>query len=203
MDQITKQNLAKFFSEIGMFHRQTLSGPVLAGLPFPEYLSPHIVRACQIAHVLAFLEQADPQKTVCLVLFHDNAELRTGDQNKISSRYWDKKDGEQKALEEQVSNLPKEIADRILAYQAEFDHRNTREGIVAKDAEWLATAIRAKELSEQGFAMQNWIDNVAKALETESAKELLEYIRTQDDFTNSWWQGLKKMTYQKLENKNE
>lgn len=59
--------------------------------------------------------------------------------------------------------------------------------------------MQAKILVEQGFVgAEDWINNVEKALETESAKKILAEIRGMKDFTNCWWQGLKKMTYKKL-----
>lgn len=77
--------------------------------------------------------------------------------------------------------------------------RNTKEGIIAKDADWLEQAIQAKVYMETGYkGAEDIINNVGAALETDSAKEILAEIRKNPDFLNSWWQGLKKMTYQKL-----
>jgi putative hydrolases of HD superfamily len=192
-------NLAKFFSELGMYQRIKVNGPKLVGIAFDEFLSSHIVRAAQIAYILAYLENADPQKTACIVLFHDNGELRVGDQTKVAARYFDIKQAEKEAFSDQVEQLPKQLAEIIKAYYSEFKLRNSKEGVVAKDADWLEVAIFAKEMTEIGYkGMHNWIENVRKALETQSAKDLLEYIEKQEDFTNCWWQGLKKMTYKKL-----
>jgi putative hydrolase of HD superfamily len=192
--------IAKFFSETNMGKIIKRSGFGLAGVTQAESLGEHIFRAAQIAYVLAFLEGANPEKAASIVLFHDNGEFRIGDQNKISARYSNKNQAELLALTEQLNQLPSPLKDQILKLFSEFENRNTPEGVVAKDAEWLETAITAKSYVEQGHrGAQNWIDNISQALETDSAKSILEYIKTQDDFTNSWWQGLKKMTFERLQ----
>jgi putative hydrolase of HD superfamily len=199
MDKKTIQKISKFFAEIGNLSRIKRTGPILAGVKDPENLAEHVVRTAQIAYVLAFLEGANPEKTASMILFHDNAEIRVGDQHKIASRYFNIKQAEMKAFKDQMENLPNRLKKRIIFLVDEFEKRETKESIVAKDADWLEAAIEAKELVEQGHeGMENWIENIKKALETKLAKELLEYIEEQDDFLNSWWKGLKKMTYQRL-----
>ena len=155
-----------------------------------------MIRAAQIAYVLAYLENVDPEKTACIVLFHDNGEVRIGDQNKVSARYYNTKQAEKDAYVEQMQNLPEELATKLSSYFLEFEQRESKEAIIAKDADYLETAITAKELLEQGGSkgLNDWIENVKKALKTDSAKKILGYIIEQDDFTNDWWQGLKKLS---------
>ena len=192
-------NISKFFSELSMYRRAIRSGPKLAGLNFEEQLSAHVVRAAQIAYILAYLEKADPEKSACLVLFHDNGELRVGDQNKVSARYFNIDKAEKKAFNEQNECLPESIKITLRSYYDQFDNRTSKEGIIAREADWLEAAIFAKEMTEIGYkGMQNWIENVKKALHTQSAKEILAYIEKYPDFTNSWWQGLKKMAIKKI-----
>lgn len=200
MNSESINNIAKFFAEIGILKRFSRSGCKLAGIKEEEFIGLHVVRAAQIAYILAQLEGANPEKTACIALFHDNGEIRVGDQNKVSARYFDISQAEKKAYLEQIADLPSITQQKLKQYFNEFEKRNTKEGVVAKDADWLETAISAKEYLEKGAPkfMQKWIDNVKKALETLSAKKILEIIEKQEDFTNSWWQGLKKMTYKKL-----
>lgn len=199
MKNDTLKKVSKFFAEIGNLSRIKRTGPILTGIKDSENIAEHVARAAQIAYVLAYLEEANPEKAAAIVLFHDNGEVRVGDQHKIASRYFNISMAEDRALQEQVKNLPAGLRKRILSLKKEHQDRKTREGIVARDADWLETAIEAKEYVEQGHdGMQNWIDNVKKALETESAKKLLEYIESEKDFLNSWWKDLMKMTYKKL-----
>jgi putative hydrolase of HD superfamily len=196
------KNITKFFAELGMSRRRQRSGPLLAGVKYPENIAEHVFRAAQIAYVLAYMEGANTEVCAAIVLFHDNGEFRTGDQNKIASRYFNIDQAEADALTEHFDQLPTNLSKKLLNYYHQFEARDTKEGIVAKDADWLETAITAKEYSEQGYqGHQNWIDNIRQALETASAKKILDLIDEETDFTNSWWQGLKKMNYTKLPQK--
>lgn len=162
-------------------------------------MADHLTIAAQIAFILGEMEGLAGEKCAAMVLFHDNGETRILDQHKVAARYININKAEKKALLDQLNFLPKEISKKISKLTDEFEKRNTPEGIVAKDADWLEVALQAKILTEQGYKFaQNWIDNVAKALETKSAKKILAKILKEKDFTNCWWQGLKKMTYKKL-----
>ena len=197
MDQ---ENIKKFFSEVNMLKRLEHVGFKLAGVEKTDSLADHTLASAQIAYVLGFLEGADPEKCAVINLFHDNHETRIGDHNKVSARYLDTDEAETTAELEQFTNLPEELQKRIIGLLEEKRARGTKEGIVAQDADWLETAIQAKIYLDRGFiGCQDWIDNVEKALETVSAKEILELIKNDDDFTNCWWRGLKRMTYEKLE----
>lgn len=196
------KKIIKFLSEIQMLKRVKHEGVKLAGVRDPDSVAEHISLAAQIAYVLARLEgleQDEAAKCALMVLFHDNEEIRIGDHHKVSSRYLNTKEAEVAAEREHFAGLPDPIGDELFALQEEFRSRNTKEGIIAKDADWLEMAIYAKVLIEQGYkGCENWIDNVERALETESAKEILAEIRRNPDFVNLWWRDLKKMTYKKL-----
>ena len=87
-----------------------------------------------------------------------------------------------------------------LEYFDEYENRNTKEGTIAKDADWIEMAFQAKEYVDMGYAeATDWIDNVEKAVETESAKKMIKEIK-KTKFTD-WWKGLKKMTYKKIRDK--
>lgn len=191
-------DLVKFFSEMGHMKRVKHNGWLMAGVKEPDTLAEHSFRTAIIGYFLAELEGADPEKAACMCLFHDIAESRVGDQNKVGARYFSIKEAEDTAYQEQISMFSDKLQKKLQNYRDEYETRKTKEGIVAKDADWLETAMTAKEYLEQGYAgAQDWIGNIEIALETNSAKEILELVK-KGDFTNSWWQGLKKMTYKKL-----
>ncbi|OGY45604.1 MAG: hypothetical protein A2731_02405 [Candidatus Buchananbacteria bacterium RIFCSPHIGHO2_01_FULL_39_8] len=192
------EKLARFLAEIFMLKRNKREGWRLINVE-PDSLADHLTIAAQIAYVLGEMEGLSGEKCAAIVLFHDNGEVRTIDQHKVSARYFDARQAELKAAKDQLQNLPTNIGKKIYQLIEQHEKRNTPEGIVARDADWLEVALQAKILVEHGYKFaQNWIDNVVKALETDSAQKILQEISTIDDFTNSWWQGLKKMTYKKL-----
>jgi hypothetical protein len=54
--------------------------------------------------------------------------------------------------------------------------------------------VQAKVYYESGAkGCWQWIENVEKALNTQSAKELLEIIKNDENFTSCWWDGLMKV----------
>ncbi len=203
MENEEKKGIKKFLSEIQMLKRVKHEGWRLAGINEPDSIADHTAISSQIAYILGKLEGADADRCALVNLFHDNEEIRIGDHHKVSSRYLNSKEAERASEQEHFSNLPIDMAKELFGLQEEKRNRNTLEGIVAKDADWLEMAIQAKIYSEQGFkGCEDWINNVENALETESAKALLKLIKEDDDFINCWWRGLKKMTYTKL-GKNE
>ena len=192
------KNIVNFIFEINQLKRQRHSGFQLAGVNDPDSVAEHVMRAAQIGYILAVMEgEANPEKVASMIMIHDNGEARVGDQHKVAARYFDVKEAEHKAFSEQLERLDNSVAERWQKYFNEFENRNTKEGIIAKDADWLETAFQAKEYMDIGFSsMENWVENVSKAVETNSAKMLIKEMR-ESKFTD-WWCGLKKMTYKKI-----
>ncbi|MBL7057699.1 HD domain-containing protein [Candidatus Woesearchaeota archaeon] len=186
------KQLLNFFYEVGQLKRIPRSGWVQLGISNPESIADHTTRSVFIAFVLAKLEGADPYKTALINAFHEIGETRIGDVNKVGARYLNKKEAEEKALKEQYKNLPKEIADAFkeILYGLETDHN--KETLVARDADLVECAIQAKEYIEQGYELaQNWIDNVAKTVKTESAKKIVSMLKDSDSL--DWFKNLKKI----------
>ena len=190
-------SIATFFAEVGMLKRLPRNGMRMVGLSGEGEgtVGQHVIRAAQIGYVLAHLEGANPEKTASILLFHDNGEIRVGDQHKVAARYFDTHQAETEALREQTTRLPNELAVRIMGFFQEFEHKSTLEGKVAKDADYLETAITAFEIYQQGGSksLLDWVKNVRQALQTKSAQQLLAIIEKTDDFSSTWWQGLKKV----------
>jgi len=191
------KKITNFIFELNQLKRQKNIGFKLCGVKDPYSTADHIWRAAQIGYILAELEKADAEKVVSIILIHDNGETRVSDQHKVAARYYSKKEAEEKSFNDQLDGLGETIAKKWKKYSREFELRNTPEGIIAKDADWLEQAFQAKEYMEIGYPMvENWIANVEKALETASAKRIIKQMK-KTGFTD-WWQGLKKMTYKKL-----
>lgn len=191
------KKIVNFIFELNMLKRESHSGWKLAGVNHPDTVAEHTFRAMQIGYILAIMENVNPEKVVTLLLIHDNPETRIRDHHKVSARYISTKEAQEKIIEEQCEGLGDYIKEKWKNYLHEFEVRDTKEGIVAKDADWLEVAFQGKEYLDRGYkSAQNWIDNVEVALETESAKKILEEMQ-KTEFTD-WWKDLKKMTYQKL-----
>lgn len=192
------KNTVNFIFELGQLKLIKHIGFNLAGVKEPDSVAEHVMRAAQIGYILAVMEgYENPEKIVAMVLIHDNGEARIGDQHKVAARYFNAKDAECRAFSEQLEGFDSSIAEKWQKYFNEFENRNTKEGIIAKDADWLEVAFQAKQYLDLGHeSVKDIIDSVAEALETKSAKALLAEMK-KVKFTD-WWQGLKKMTYKKL-----
>lgn len=186
------QNIVNYFIEINTLKRIKRSGSWIAGIKDPDTIAEHAFRTAQIGYVLAHLEDVDINKVTTMCLFHDNAEARIGDHHKIMARYIDTHEAEKKATEDQLKNLPKEISKKLLLLAEDFNERKSKEAVVAKDADLIELALQAKEFLELGYkGKQNWLDNIKKAIQTKSAKEMFKAIEKSS--INDWWQGLKKL----------
>ena len=192
------KNIVNFIFELNQLKRQRHNGFQLAGVKNPDTVAEHVLRTAQIGYILAVMEKnANPEKVASIIIIHDNGEARVGDQNKVAARYFSKSGAEAQAFFDQTKNLGDEIEQKWQKYFNEYTKRDTKEGVIAKDADWLEVAFQAKEYIDLGYvAAQEWINNVEKALETKSAKKVLQEMK-KTKFTD-WWRGLKKMTYKKL-----
>ena len=140
------ERLANFFFEIGTMrklprmHRQTLLTDDMS-----DTIASHSYRTALIAWHLAKIEKADPYKTVMMALIHDMAEARTGDHNWVHKRYI--KIFEDEIHKEQLGTLPfpdlKEIVD-------EYVERQSKESIIAKQADLLDQILLLREYEWQG-----------------------------------------------------
>lgn len=191
------QNIVNFIFELGQLKKLKHSGWKLAGVNDPHSIAEHELRAAQIGYILAVMENVNPEKVASMLIIHDNSEARIGDQNKIAARYIEKKESEKKAFDDQIAGLGNVVEEKWKIYFEEFENRSTKEGVVAKDADWLEVAFQAKEYLDLGYVSAiDWINNVEKAVETESAQKIIREMKN-TQFTD-WWKGLKKMTYEKL-----
>lgn len=192
------KNVVNFIFELSQLKRQVHSGWWKIGVKQPVTVAEHVFRASQIGYILATMEgDANPEKVVTIIMIHDNGEARIGDQDKVAARYYSNSEAEKKAFTEQTELLSESIQKKWQVYFDQYENRTSKEGIIAKDADWLEQAFQAKEYVDTGYkTAQNWIENVAKALETESAKKIIAEMQ-KTEFTE-WFKDLKKMTYKKL-----
>ncbi len=195
------KKIINFFFELNQLKREENTGFKLVGVNHPDSVAEHITRATQIAYVLAVLEgDVNSERAAIIVLFHDNGKTRIGDQNKIAARYLFKQEAEELTFIDQIEEMDTGVENKLLDYYREWQERNTKEGVVARDADWLEQAFQSKEYLDQGYTEARVIiNNIGEALETNSAKKMFNQLNKKK-FTD-WWDGLMQMTYKKLNNK--
>lgn len=189
------KSAVNFIFELDQLAKKNDAGWSLLGIDRPNSMSDHILRATQISYLLAVLESSNnPERAAMMTLFHDNGKTRIGDQNKVTAKYMFKKEAEELAFADQIEGINKDLKNKLLAYVKEFEEKNTREAVIAQDADWLEQAFQAKEFYDLGnTGAMVWINNIEKALQTNTAKLLIKELK-KTKFTD-WWQGLMMMTY--------
>ena len=189
--KMSYENIVKYIFENGVLKSVKRSGWWLIGIKGGESVSEHIQRTTLIGYILAKLENANTEKVMIMCIFHDNHESRINDLHKVGHRYINFRKAEELVKDEQLEILPKEISKEVNELISQIKGDKSNEGIVARDADLLENAFTAKEYITNGYKdAQNWINNIKKALRTESAKKILEEIEKINP--NSWWYNLKK-----------
>lgn len=149
-----------------------------------ENLSAHVLRAAQIAFILATDEGHENPHYVCtLAVFHEIAEARTGDADAVSKRYL--KVDEEGAVRDQTAPLGL-AGSAIFEMWKEVEEQSTPAGIIAKDADYLEMAFKARELMKLGHDdAAEWFRCVEPRLKTSAAQKLYEALSQVDP--NDWW----------------
>ncbi|MDD5251572.1 MAG: HD domain-containing protein [Patescibacteria group bacterium] len=184
------KNIANFIFELAQLRRIKHEGWRLAGVEHPDSVAEHSLRAAQIGFVLAVMEGYErPDEVASIVVFHELEECRIGDVHRVANRYVTA--DKERAVSEQAAPLA-ELGERLQRLWSQMEKRDTTAGIIAKDADYLEMAYLAKEYIEKGHGeAQDWINNIGRALKTESAKRLFAELETVS-FCD-WWKGLKKI----------
>ena len=185
--------LADFLFELGTMrklprmHRQTLLTDDMS-----DNIATHSYRVAFIGWLLAKREGVDPYKVVMMCLLHDMGEIRSGDHNWIHKKYT--KIFDEEINEEQLGTLPfgdlKEFAD-------EYEERESKEAIIAKDADLLDQVLLLREYEWQGNKEATiWLHGKGnddgnaqlKKLKLDSSRELGAAIYEREP--SSWWNEL-------------
>jgi len=179
------KKIINFFFELGMLKKTPRSGFQFLGSG-RESVADHSFRVALIGYTLAKLTpEVDPYRIVCLCLFHDVPEARTGDLNYMNKRYVQA--DERKAVQDLAKTLP--FGHELRMLLEEYKAQESAEARLVHDADQLDLILELKEQNDLGntYARQ-WIHFAVKRLKTPIARELAEEtLRT--DSTDWWFEG--------------
>lgn len=179
------RDIVHFFFELGMLKKTPRSGFQFLGSG-RESVAEHSFRVALIGYTLAKLtEHPDPYKIVCLCLFHDVPEARTGDLNYVNKQYV--VPDETAAINDLASTLP--FGAEYRALLQEYREEATEESKLVHDADQLDLILELKEQNDLGntYARQ-WIHFALKRLKTDIGRRLAtEILRT--DSADWWFKG--------------
>ncbi len=175
-------NIANFLFEVGMLNKTPRTGYQFLGSG-KESVAEHILRALFVGYTLCKMDSSlDEKRVLKMCLFHDLPEARTGDMNYVNKKYVDV--NEEKAVRESTEGIF--FGGDIKAAIDEFNKKETKEALIALDADQLALILQLKEYEDLGNKYaKEWISYALQRLNTKDAKELAEKI-IKTDFS-SWW----------------
>lgn len=180
-----------FFAEAGLLKHVKRSGWWVAGIKDPESVAEHCFRTAVIGFYIAHLEGVDPYKTVVMALFNDIHESRINDLHKMGHYYIDFKDAEKKVFKDQVTQLDGNIRSVLEKMRHDYDHQQTKESIVARDADILECLLQAKEYYDRGHTgAKIFFKRAPDYLKTKSAQKMWATIEKWD--SHLWWQNVVK-----------
>lgn len=196
-DMNDNKRIAAFLYELGTMRKlPRMHKQALLTDDTSDNIATHTYRVTMIGWFLAKLEKADPYKVVMMCLCHDTGEIRTGDHNWIHKRYV--KIFEEEVKKDQLGTLP--FSD-LFDIANEYDKRESKEALVAKDADLLDQVLLLKEYALQGNReAQVWLDRKpsndqeefgnrqVKELKTESGKSLARAILAEP--ASDWWNDI-------------
>jgi putative hydrolase of HD superfamily len=176
------EKIADFLFEVGMLKRTPRTGFQFLGTG-KETVAEHSFRCAIIGYVLAKMDNGvNTEHVIRLCLFHDLVEARTGDLNYVNKRYVSA--DENSAVRDMTENLP--FGEEIRKLAEEFNARESKESLLAHDADQLEMILQLKELGDLGNSYsKDWITTAMKRLYTETGKRMARSVLNRD--FSSWW----------------
>jgi len=146
----------------------------LAWVKDPDTVAEHSLLAAQIAYLVAQNEWGNANKIASMLVRHDLAETRIGDQHKVAARYLtNKKSAEKKVMKDQLSGL--DFGEDIHKLLDIYENKIWLDGQIAKEADYLEQAFQGKIYVELGYSTaQVRINNVGKKLQNPSTQTIWE-----------------------------
>jgi putative hydrolase of HD superfamily len=175
-------SIANFLFEVGMLSRTPRSGYQFLGSG-KESVAEHILRTVFVGYTLCKMDDSlDELKVLKMCVFHDLPEARTGDMNYVNKKYVTV--DEEKAVSELTDELF--FGRDIKAIIDEFNGKETKEALIARDADQIALILQLKECGDLGNKYsEEWINFALQRLITENGKKLCERIIQTD--SSQWW----------------
>ncbi|HOW57671.1 MAG TPA: HD domain-containing protein [Smithellaceae bacterium] len=175
-------SIANFLFEVGMLSKTPRSGYQFLGSG-KESVAEHVLRTVFVGYALCKGEpELDELRVLKMCILHDLPEARTGDMNYVNKKYVNV--DEEKAVRELTESLF--FGADIKSVIDEFNGKQTRESLIARDADQIALILQLKEYGDLGnkYAAE-WISYALQRLNTKSGKELAARIIETD--SSNWW----------------
>ena len=176
------ENIANFLFEAGMLSKTPRSGYQFLGSG-KESVAEHILRTVFVGYTLCKIDASlNELRVLKMCVFHDLPEARTGDMNYVNKKYVNV--DEDKAVRELTEDLP--FGSDIKSSIDEFNRKETKEALIARDADQIALILQLKEYGDLGNKYaEEWINFAMQRLSTEAGKKLAQRVIKTD--SSNWW----------------
>jgi len=188
-------NLVSFIFELGQLKRTPRSGWLKLGVNDPESVADHSFRTAAIGFLLGELEGENPFEVAGYCLFHDMAETRTLDLDRLAQEYLKKEDYiSSDVIESQINGLPEKLRSSFKELMDDTDNSDGLK-VLARDADLLDLIFQALEISHQGNPLaRNWFYNTLPSLKTESGKLIGNFLKEKERAGElktiiTWWES--------------
>jgi 5'-deoxynucleotidase YfbR-like HD superfamily hydrolase len=172
--------VVNFMHELAQLGDIPRSGWRRIGAP-QELVAVHVLGVAQLAYILAVMEgHPNPDYVTTLAVFHENTETRHDDPNALTKRYTTI--DSDRVASDQAEPLGS-LGQSILSMWRETEHAQTPAGKIAKDADKLQMAFRARTLMARGFDDAKAFTDVS--LYTASARAL--HAALMEKHPNDWF----------------
>jgi putative hydrolases of HD superfamily len=175
-------SIANFLFEVGMLSKTPRSGYQFLGSG-KESVAEHVLRTVFVGYALCKMDPSlDEFRVLKMCVLHDLPEARTGDMNYVNKKYVDV--DEEKAVRELTEHLS--FGSDIKSFIDEFNRKETKEALTARDADQIAFILQLKEYGDLGNKYsEEWISFAKQRLSTDNGVKLADKI-IQTDSAN-WW----------------
>ncbi|HEY2810246.1 MAG TPA: HD domain-containing protein [Rhabdochlamydiaceae bacterium] len=177
------QSCVDFVFEMGMLGNISRAGNAFLGSG-SQTIAEHSFRCAAIGYLLSQLTPLphDPNKLLCLCLFQDAHETRTGNLNYLQQKYLTI---EKNRVWADIENLS-QIGSKIHAFSHEFEERKSYESLLASDANVLELLFFLKEQQDLGNPRAvEWFEYSENRLITAEAQSLARELKERK--ADAWW----------------
>jgi putative hydrolase of HD superfamily len=177
--------LIRLSHEAGHLKNVPRTGWLRAGVRMPESVAEHSWRVSVLAYFIAHAEGADAEHAAVLGMFHDLAEVRTGDVDWVGRNYVAKVD-DSMVVRDQAAGLAPVQFEGVTEAVCEHAAAETPEALCARDADKLECLLQGREYEQQGYPLaRGWVETMLAAVRTPTGKALAEVALAADPA--EWW----------------
>lgn len=176
------RRITKFLFEANMLKSLHRSGYAFLGSG-SETVAEHSFMTAMICFAISSIEPGlDREKLILMAMVHDLPEARTGDLNYVQKKYVTALEAE--AASDMAEGLP--FGGELLLILQEFNEAQSRESLLARDADQISFIIELKKRHDTGAkSPAKWLPLVMERLKTDTGRELAKSIINSN--WDDWW----------------